>query len=318
MTWLWILLGLLAFSAIAVVLIAYICYRITFYAPNRRPLLGDQIEIPEGNIYEPFRPYMEKWAQEVRAMPYEEFCITSHDGLKLYAKFYEYAPGAPIEIMFHGYRGSAERDLNGGVQRCRQLGRSTLLVDQRCSGKSDGSTITFGILEHRDCLAWVDFAVKHFGPDVKLILTGISMGASTVLMAAGHPLPPNVIGVLADCGFSDAGSIIRDVARKMGLPPKLSYPFVKLGARLFGHFDLEETSALEAMKKCTVPVLFFHGESDDFVPCQMSRLNYDACQSKKLLVTVPGAGHGLSYPVDSQRYLDTLRNFFGEEASYQG
>ena len=153
---------------------------------------------------------------------------------------------------------------------------------------------------------------------MKLILTGISMGASTVLMAAGHPLPPNVIGVLADCGFSDAGSIIRDVARKMGLPPKLSYPFVTLGARLFGHFDLEETSALEAMKKCTVPVLFFHGESDDFVPCQMSRLNYDACQSKKLLVTVPGAGHGLSYPVDSQRYLETLRNFFGEEASYQG
>lgn len=318
MTWLWILLGLLAFSAIAVLLIAYICYRITFYAPKRRPLLGDQIDIPVGDIYEPFRPAMEQWTRELRAMPCEEFCITSHDGLKLYAKYYEFAPGAPIEIMFHGYRGSAERDLNGGVQRCRMLGRSTLLVDQRCSGKSDGSTITFGILEHRDCLAWVDFAVNHFGPDVKLILTGISMGASTVLMAAGHPLPPNVIGVLADCGFSDAGCIIRDVAKKMGLPPKLSYPFVKLGARLFGHFDLEETSALEAMKKCTVPVIFFHGENDDFVPCQMSRMNYDACQSRKLLVTVPGAGHGLSYPVDPQGYLDSLRTFFGKEASYQG
>ena len=318
MTWLWILLGVLAFLLIGFLAITYICYRITFYAPKRKPLQEDEFDIPEGEIYEPWRESMVKWTKEVRAMPAQEFSITSHDGLKLYARFYEYAPGAPIELMFHGYRGSAERDLSGGVQRCRKLGRSTFLVDQRCSGKSDGSTITFGIQERKDCLAWVDFMVKHFGPDVKIILTGISMGASTVLMAASHPLPPNVIGVLADCGFSDAGSIIRDVAKKMGLPVKLSYPFVKLGAKLFGHFDLEETSAVEAMKHCTVPVIFFHGENDDFVPCQMSRDVYAACQSRKLLVTVPGAGHGLSYPVAPAEYLDALRSFFGPEASYQG
>lgn len=318
MLWLWILLGLLAVVLVAVLVIAYICYRIAFYAPKRKPLQGDRIDIPEGEIYEPFRESMEKWTREVRAMPYEEFSITSFDGLKLYAKYYEYAPGAPIELMFHGYRGSAERDLNGGVQRCRKLGRSTLLVDQRCSGKSDGSTITFGINEHRDCLAWIDFMVEHFGEDVKIILTGISMGASTVLMAAGNPLPKNVIGVLADCGFSDAKSIICEVIRKMGLPVKLSYPFVKLGARLYGHFDLEETAAVEAMEKCTVPVIFYHGENDDFVPCDMSRRNFEACQSRKKLVTIPGAGHGLSYPVDPKQYLDTLRTFFGEDASYQG
>ena len=318
MAWLWILLGIIGFVVIAVLVIAYICYRIAFYAPKRKPLPPDQIDIPEGEIYEAWREPMEKWAREVRAMPHEEFSITSFDGLKLYAKYYEYAPGAPIELMFHGYRGNAERDLNGGVQRCRKLGRSALLVDQRCSGKSDGHTITFGINEHRDCLAWVDFMVKHFGPDVKILLTGISMGASTVLLAAGNPLPKNVIGVLADCGFSDAKSIICEVIKKMGLPVKLSYPFVKLGAKLYGHFDLEETSALEAMKKCTVPVIFYHGENDDFVPCDMSRRNYEVCRSRKMLVTIPGAGHGLSYPVDPKQYLDTLRSFFGEEASYQG
>ena len=318
MAWLWILLGIIGFVVIAVLVIAYICYRIAFYAPKRKPLPPDQIDIPEGEIYEAWREPMEKWAREVRAMPYEEFSITSFDGLKLYAKYYEYAPGAPIELMFHGYRGNAERDLNGGVQRCRKLGRSALLVDQRCSGKSDGHTITFGINEHRDCLAWVDFMVKHFGPEVKILLTGISMGASTVLLAAGNPLPKNVIGVLADCGFSDAKSIICEVIKKMGLPVKLSYPFVKLGAKLYGHFDLEETSALEAMKKCTVPVIFYHGENDDFVPCDMSRRNYEVCRSRKMLVTIPGAGHGLSYPVDPKQYLDTLRSFFGEEASYQG
>ena len=315
MIWLWVLFGFLLLILAFVLVISYICYRITFYAPRRKPS-GESIQLPVGQIYDPYRESMENWTKELRQMPHEEFTITSFDGLKLYGKYYEYAPGAPIELMFHGYRGSAERDLNGGVQRCRALGRSTLLVDQRCSGKSDGRTITFGICESRDCLAWVDFMIRHFGPDVKIILTGISMGASTVLMAAGQPLPPNVIGVLADCGFTDAKSIIQDVVKKMGLPVKLSYPFVKLGARLYGGFNLDETSALEAMKQCRVPVIFFHGENDDFVPCHMSRANYTACASeKKQLVTVPGAGHGLSYLVSPEKYLDALRDFFGTEAS---
>ena len=313
---LWLLAGLAAFLAVAVLLIAYICYRMAFFALRKQKAPSDGIDIPEGEIYEPFRPKMEQWARQTRALPHEEFSITSFDGLPLHANFYEFAPGAPIELMFHGYRGSAERDLPGGVQRCFKAGRSALLVDQRCSGKSGGNVITFGINEHRDCLAWVDFAVNHFGPDVKIILTGISMGASTVLMAAGNPLPENVIGILADCGYNSAKDIIQKVIGQMGLPPKISYPFVKLGARLYGHFDLEETSPEEAMKKCTLPVIFFHGENDDFVPCEMSRTCYDACASRKRLVTIPGAGHGLSYAIAPEAYLTALREFFGPEASH--
>lgn len=307
----WVLAGLVALAAL-VFSIAYICYRMAFYAPDRKVADRDAIDIPEGEIYEPFREKMEYWARETRKLPREDVQITSFDGLQLYGKYYEFAPGAPIELMFHGYRGSAERDLSGGVQRCFKLGHSALIVDQRCSGRSGGNTITFGIKEHRDCLKWVEFMLERFGKDVKIILTGISMGASTVLMAAGTELPENVIGVLADCGFSSAKDIIQIVIRKMGLPPKLSYPFVKLGAMVYGHFDLDELTAEEAVKRAKVPVIFFHGEADDFVPCDMSRINYEACASRKMLVTVPGAGHGLSYPVAPERYLNAMREFFRE------
>ena len=104
--------------------------------------------------------------------------------------------------------------------------------------------------------------------------------------------------------------IILKTIKEMGLPPKLSYPFAKLAAKLFGHFDLEETSPVEALKKCKVPVIFYHGESDDFVPCDMSRACFEACASRKKLVTIPGAGHGLCYPVDPKRYIATLKAFF--------
>ena len=302
-----------AIAAVAVVvfLIAYICFRMAFYAPRRKQVPSDTIDIPVGEVYKQFRSQFEAWGREVRAMNHKAFQITSFDGLKLCAKYYEYAPDAPIELMFHGYRGNAERDLSGGVQRCFSLGHSAFIVDQRCSGNSDGHVITFGINEHRDCLSWVDFMVERFGPDVKIILCGISMGASTVLMASDKPLPNNVIGVLADCGFSTARDIIKKVIRQMGLPADLAFPFVKLGARLFGRFDLEETSAVEAVKNSRVPVIFFHGESDDFVPCEMSRVLFEACGAKKRLVTIPGADHGLSYPVEPEAYLTALREFFG-------
>ena len=309
---LWILLGFVIFLAAVTLILSYICFRMAFYASRKRPASEDVLDLPQGDIYAPYRDFMESCAREVRAMPCEEFWITSFDGLQLYGRYFEYAPGAPIELMFHGYRGSAERDLSGGVRRCFRLGHSVLLVDQRCSGKSDGTVITFGIHEHKDCLSWLELIQKRFGKDAKIILTGISMGASTVLMAAGEPLPENVVGVLADCGFTCAREIIKVVIKQMGLPPALSYPFVKLGARIYGHFDLEETSAVAALTRCTVPVIFFHGEEDAFVPCEMSRINYEACASRKMLVTIPGAGHGLSYPVQPERYLNAMREFFRE------
>lgn len=317
MTALWVLLGTAVFVMLAAVTAAYACFRMAFYAPRKNAVQTDAIDIPEGEIYEPYRPQMERWTREVRAMPREHFTITSFDGLTLHADFFEYAPGAPMEIMLHGYRGSAERDLSGGVQRCFLLGRSVLLVDQRCSRRSGGEVITFGINEHRDCLAWAKFAAQHFGPDQKIILTGISMGAATVMMTADKDLPPNVIGILADCGYSSPKAIICKVIRDMKLPPALGYPFVKLGAKVFGHFDLEADSPEEALKHARVPVIFYHGEADDFVPCDMSRRNFEVCTSRKALITVPGAGHGLSYPVQPERYLETLRDFFGPEGSYQ-
>ena len=298
--------------ALLIIIISYICFRIVFYVPRKNEQPSDELPVPSGKLYEPYHHMMRHWIKEARGFQQEHFYIKSFDGLTLHAKYFEYTPGAVTEIMFHGYRGSAERDLSGGIQRCFALGRNVLLVDQRTSCGSEGNVISFGINEHRDCLLWVDFAVKHFGPDVKLILTGISMGASTVLMAAGKPLPDNVVGVLADCGFSSPKEIIKKCAKDIKLPADLIYPFIRLAAKVYGHFDLEEYSPLEAMKTCKIPVIFFHGETDDFVPCYMSRDIYEACSSPKRLVTTPNAGHGLVYLVDNENYFPNVVDFFSE------
>lgn len=309
MDWYYIVGIVVASLVLLTIFIAFYCFRRVFYSPDRKPMQADEYEIPPGEIYEEYREQMVAWMKETRAMPCRRVSIVSHDGLTLRGRYYEYAKGAPLEMLFHGYQGNSERDLCGGVQRCFALGRNALLIDQRGSGESDGNVISFGINERKDCLKWIDFVIETFGKEQKIMLGGVSMGAATVLMAAGEPLPENVVCALGDCAYSSQKEIIKKVVREMHLPPALVYPFIKLGARLFGHFNLDETTPLKSMETCKVPVLLLHGDNDLFVPIEMSRQLYDACSTPKRLVVVNGAGHGLAYPKDQAGYIAALKEF---------
>ena len=156
-----------------------------------------------------------------------------------------------------------------------------ILVDERGHGRSEGRVLSFGIKEQYDCLEWTKYATERFGEDTKIVLGGISMGAAIVLLAAGLDLPNTVKGILADCGYTSPKEIVQKVSGDRGLPVKVMYPLARLGAKLFGHFDLEDGDTEEALRKCKVPVLFIHGEDDRLVPCEMSRRNYAACASEK-------------------------------------
>ena len=304
--WVLIAVGILLLMAVG---LAYYCYRRIFYSPKRKPHGEHEFPLPDGDEYLPYRKTMVDWMKKMRTMPHEDFSVQSHDGLTLRGKYFEYKKGAPVELMFHGYRGDGERDLSGGIERCFALERNAVIVDQRGSGASDGDTITFGVLERWDCLRWVDFLIERFGEDVEIILTGISMGGATVLMAAGEPLPKNVKSVLADCGFSSAREMIKKEITRMKLPAKLIYPFVRLGGKWFGHFDIDETTAMHALARCKLPIIFLHGDHDFYVPFSMSERMYARYEGKKSLVLIEGAGHGLAYPANKDKYLRAVKAF---------
>ena len=194
---------------------------------------------------------------------------------------------------------------------CLDQGHSAILVDQRAHAQSEGKYLSFGINESRDCLAWIDYVNQSFGTDRKIIIEGVSMGAATVLMAAGLELPENVIGVLADSGYSSPERIIRAVMRQRHFPQFL-FPFLRLGGILFGGFDICSGSPVEALKSCKVPVFFIHGDEDRFVPYAMGQENYEACPGKKFFFTGKNAGHGLSYLIDREGYRKAHREFMDE------
>lgn len=271
-----------------------------------------QQHMPKGPAYEVFREAIERGIRNVvEAKEFEVVEIMSADGLKLRGRYYHRQDGAPLVLFFHGYHGNFFRDGNGIYSYAKKNGINLLLASQRSQGMSEGKTITFGIKERYDCKAWVEYAVKRFGDDVKINLFGLSMGAATVMMAADVGLPDNVKGILADCGFSSPKEIICSVMESLKLPPKFLYPLVKLGAKWFGRFDPEEASALESMKHCNIPILFIHNEGDNFVPFWMSKKCYDVCSSaEKQFVEVQGKGHGLSWCLEPSKYQTAMDEFF--------
>ena len=309
MLFLQIILIVIAVILVLTLSVSYVCFRRVFLS-HKRKTDADEIDLPTGEVYRAYRGQLEAWIKQVRGMPHTDVSITSFDGLKLCGKYYEYEKGAPIELMLHGYKGNLERDMSGGVIRAAALGRSALIINHRASGNSEGKVITFGVKESRDCLAWIDFIINNIDKDAKIILTGISMGAATVMSLSDRVLPKNVVGILADCGYTTTEAIIKKVVEDMKLPSGVLMPFIKLGARIFGRFKVDEVSPLSALKNSKYPVIFLHGDGDDYVPFQMSVENYEACVSEKKLVIIEGAGHGLAFPCNPEKYYAELKEFF--------
>lgn len=287
--------------------LSFVCYYITFHSPNKGD--GNHYSIPSGQQYQKNKELMRRLIDEFLALEYEEVEVVAYDGRLLRGKYYHCSDDAPVDICFHGYRGTSARDFCGGAKIPLELGHNILVVDQRAQGKSEGHSICFGIKERFDCLSWINFALCRFGEDVEINLFGVSMGASTVLMASGHELPENVKCIVADCPYSSVEKIIRKVCRDRRLSDRLFYPFIYLGALLFAGIKLEQGDCVQAVKDAKVPILLIHGEEDHFVPCEMSEEIQKANMRLIHRVTFPQAGHGISYIEDKTRYEALVHEF---------
>lgn len=297
-------------AALLFLIFLYVLFDVIF-SSNKR-YMGDENSLPHGKQYDPYHETITRCVKQVLEVPFEEVSVTSFDGLKLVGRYYHLNDNAPLIIFFHGYRCSSIRDGNGIFLYTRKLGFNVLLVDQRAHGKSEGTTITFGVKGRYDCKSWVEYVIERFGKEQKIYLSGLSMGGATVLMAADIGLPENVIGILADCPYSSPKAILCSVIKQMGFPVKLTYSMAKLSAKWIGKFDIEEASAIEAIRNSQIPILILHGDADDFVPCYMSIDCQAAGKDNVRLKLIKGAAHGMSHCVDTPSYEKAVYAFFEE------
>ena len=248
----------------------------------------------------------------VNAHAHEQLHVMSYDGKLLHAMYLPRQNAKGTILLFHGYRSCWQIDFGLVLPYYYdELGYSLLLVDQRAHGLSQGKYLTFGVRERLDVLSWVTYMGQKCGQDAPLVLGGLSMGATTVLMASCFDFPANVRCIIADCGFTSPYAIAKSVLRRdfPRAPVRLLLPLCGVCTRIFAGFGLHDASTLDAVRESRYPILFIHGTGDKFVPCEMTKQAYTVCASPKELVLVPGAEHGKSYLVEPERVRAALKRF---------
>ena len=300
----WIILGLIGlFLCLGLFLFYAACGRINRITKN----LDEMLSRPVYRISREESLQARDW---LAAQKPERVEVRSYDGLRLVADFVPCPQARGTILFFHGWRSRPLADFGPALRSYYAKGLNLLLVHQRGQGPSGGRFMTFGIKERRDVHSWVQWHGARFGTEAPILLSGLSMGASTVLMACGEPFSANVRGVIADCGFTSPKEIIRSVCRSCHVPPWAVVPVMGLFAKLFAGFGFSAYSTVTAMKQTQVPILFAHGEADGFVPCEMTRRAYAACASPdKTLLLVKEAHHGTSYLLERTRYEEAISRF---------
>ena len=250
-------------------------------------------------------------AQKLEATPHTVVMIEAHDGQQLVGHWFPNKRAKRVIVAMHGWRSGWSSDFGIVADFWNHNECSVLYCEQRGQGNSGGEYMGFGLIERHDCLSWCHWVNSYVQNQMPLYLVGVSMGATTVLMASDLDLPQNVCGIIADCGFTSPKDIWKYVAEHN---LHLSYRIYGNAADRFCRRKLQVDSGscntMKCLKNAKAPVLLIHGTEDRFVPVEMTYQNYRACTSPKQLLIVPGAGHGMSYFVEQNRYQQAVKSFF--------
>lgn len=260
-----------------------------------------------------FLAELETASLHLAEQPNETVKIESCDGTILIGHWIPAAAPKRVIVAVHGWRSSWHRDFGTVSDFFHKQDCSVLYVEQRGQNNSEGDYIGFGLTERHDCLDWVNWVNKRTGGKLPIYLCGVSMGATTVLMASGLDLPENVHGVIADCGFTSPAAIFKHVANNnLHLIYGIRSVFVDMMFREKNMVGTDDYSTLDALQSTDIPVLLIHGTDDHFVPVEMTYENYRACASPKRLLIVPGADHGMSYYLEKEKYEAAVSSFWAE------
>ena len=240
---------------------------------------------------------------------------TNNGDLKLHAYVTKESDQTNIYvIVIHGYMDEAI-GMAGYVKKFAELGYNVLAPDLRGHGKSEGNYVGMGWHDRLDIIDWINYIIKN-EENVKIIIFGVSMGAATTMMTTGESLPSNVKLAIADCGYTSAWEQFQYNLKQFFHLPKFPVLYLaEKSCKKHANYTFKEASSIEQVKKSKTPILFIHGDKDDFVPYSMMDELYNATSSPKEKLTIIGASHARSSKVNPDLYWSTVENFINKYIS---
>lgn len=252
------------------------------------------------------------WIDWVKNEPFEQLTLTSRDGLKLQGYYLPAVkPTNKLVIFTHGYLGHAKQMGLFAQSYYNELGYNVFMADARGHGKSEGNYYGFGWHDRLDLIDWTNLLIDKLGTETKVVYHGLSMGAATVLMASGEDeLPAQVKAIIADSPYQSVYQLFSYQMRRMfHLPAFPLLDSTSILTKIKAGYSFKEANALHAVQKASVSILYIHGESDTFVPTEMTKQLVHATASETDLLLVPNANHGESFVLAKAQYKKKIIQF---------
>ncbi|MBE6924386.1 MAG: alpha/beta hydrolase [Ruminococcaceae bacterium] len=261
---------------------------------------------PEDSWYDTITTVHNSLAQ-IQQQPHENWEITSHDGLALKAIYYPRKSDKTM-IWVHGYTSHAERESAFPALFYQSMGYNVLIPYLRAHGPSEGKHITFGALEYRDVMGWVN-RINELHPTGKILIHGLSMGGGIVLDLATKEMK-NVRCLIADAPVGDVAGAFREMCnhifKKHG--NRVCDLVVERFQKQFG-VDLADFNHPQTIKKGRYPLLVSAGSMENQE--KLLELLKENNPMETSVVILPGCNHGNGMYKQTQLYQDAIREFDG-------
>jgi fermentation-respiration switch protein FrsA (DUF1100 family) len=251
----------------------------------------------------------------------ERITLKTDDGLAVAAwrTRAEAVKGKGTVVILSGIQNPSVTAFFGYAKMFSDNGWDSLLIEMRARSESEGSEIGFGMTEWRDVKAGIDFlSSDERAKDMPIVAMGTSMGAGTVIIAAGEL--PEIGAVISISAPSDITSLFADnMPKALGI---LDIPFLKayLGFH-FGFGALKYSPVNGIAKLGERPILMMHSAGDTQVLFS-NYLRLNKVAKKKGIHTTSfireGDEHFICYdeymgsPAGDMEFSQTILNFLAD------
>ncbi|MEG0855314.1 MAG: alpha/beta hydrolase [Terrisporobacter sp.] len=256
------------------------------------------------------RDEMNRWLFEESNT--KDVYVNSIDNLKLHGyKIISKSESNNWAVIVHGYCSNVIK-VGSIAQEYINMDYNVIMPELRGHGSSEGNYIGMGWHDRLDIIKWINYIIEN-NKEANIVLHGSSMGAATVMMTSGEELPKNIKVIIADCGYTSA---IDQFSYQLKKLYKLkSFPILNVAdmiTKIKCGYSLKDASAVNQLKKCITPILFIHGDKDDFVPYYMMDELYNSVSGEKEKLTIKGAKHENARAVNPKLYWETVKNYLNK------
>mgnify|MGYP002772971660 CR=1 FL=1 len=211
---------------------------------------------------------------------------------------YLYAPKPTDKtaVVVHGYKVRAEGMLHIAYLYNHDMRYNVLLPDLYGHGESEGDHIQMGWKDRWDVVRWSEVADEIFSKSRGAMQNMSLKDTHTQQVLRGY-----------SSVWDEFAAQLKD---QFGLP---SFPLMNTTSRLcklkYG-WSFAEAQQIEQVRKSTKPMLFIHGDKDDFVPYRMLQPLYEAkTKGKKAIFIAKGSIHAMAYRDQHEEYTKVVKEF---------